>query len=121
LDKRNGNFPRPISDQRYNDYIKKVCKKAGLNDLMEGKKTVCIADDPDNATKNDYRKKIGLCKKYKLVSSHIGRRSFATNYYGKVPTSVLISITGHSTEKMFLKYIHKSETDTAKDALKYFK
>src|SRR5690554_5783199 len=121
LDKRNGNFPRPISHQRYNDYIKTVCKKAGLTQKIKGMQLVCIADDPKNASRNDYRKQIGLCKKYTLVSSHIGRRSFATNYYGKVPTPVLISITGHSTEKMFLKYIHKSETDTAKDAIRYFK
>ena len=28
LEKRNGEFPRPISSQKYNDYIKKVCAKA---------------------------------------------------------------------------------------------
>jgi len=28
LNKRNGKFPRAISDQRYNDYIKKVCEEA---------------------------------------------------------------------------------------------
>lgn len=121
IEKRNGKFPRNISDQKYNEYIKEVCKKAGLNEIMKGKKLTCIIDNPNKAGRNDYRKVTGMYKKYELVTSHIGRRSFATNYYGKVPTSILISITGHSTEKMFLKYIHKSEAETAQDALKYFK
>src|SRR5690606_16585445 len=31
LEKRNGDFPRQISDQRYNEYIKEVCQLAGLD------------------------------------------------------------------------------------------
>lgn len=118
--KRNGHYPRPITPERYNDYVKEVCKAAKLNKKIKGKKVKCIANDPDKATRNDYRKETGHFEKWRLVSSHVGRRSFATNYYGKVPTNYLIKITGHSTEKMFLNYIHKSEADTAKDAFKYF-
>lgn len=118
--KRNGDFPRVISDQRYNDYVKIVCKRAGLNEKVQGKKRVCIAPDGVDPTKNDYRDKLDTFEKWELVSSHIGRRSFATNYYGKVPTTHLINITGHGSEKMFLNYIKKSNKDLALEAYNYF-
>lgn len=113
LDKRNGNFPRKISDQRYNDYIKEVCKKAQLTQKTEGSKT--------HTAGNMTRKVNGIFEKWELVSSHIGRRSFSTNYYGKIPTSLLISVTGHSTEKMFLTYIGKTETQKAIQLAEYIK
>jgi hypothetical protein len=115
-----GNFPRSISDQRYNDYIKEVCELAGLKDEVQGKRRVSIAPKGVKPTKNDYRDVLDTFEKWELVSSHIGRRSFATNYYGKVPTTYLINITGHSSEKMFLNYIKKSNKDLALDAYNYF-
>lgn len=118
LVKRNGKFPRPISDQRYNEYIKEVCRLAGLTEKVEGKLWKNVTpEDEDNPT---FRKEEGEYEKYKLVTSHIGRRSFATNYYGIVPTPHLINITGHSSEKMFLNYIKKSGKDIALDAYSYF-
>lgn len=120
LNKRDGNFPRPISEQRYNIYIKEVCKLSGLNDEVSGKKRKCIAPEGTKPTRNDYRDVIEKCEKWELVTSHIGRRSFATNYYGKVPTTYLINITGHGSEKMFLNYIKKSNKDLALDAFNYF-
>jgi len=120
LAKRNGEFPRAISDQRYNDWIKIVCEKAKINELCEGKKRVSIAPEGVTPTKNDYRDVVGKFEKWELVTSHIGRRSFATNHYGKIPTTFLIYITGHSTEKQFLSYIKKSNKDLALEAYKYF-
>lgn len=110
LNKRNGNFPIAISDQKYNDYIKDVCLLAGIKHKVEGsiKRT---------ETK---RKETGIFEKYKLVCSHIGRRSFASNFYSKIPTSLLIAATGHSTEKMFLKYIGKSDDTKAKELSEAF-
>ena len=35
------------------------------------------------------RKENGIFEKWELVTSHIGRRSFATNNYGKIPTSLI--------------------------------
>jgi integrase len=40
-----------------------------------------------------------------LVSSHDLRRSFATNYIGKIPTPILMQITRHSKEITFLSYV----------------
>ena len=58
--------------------------------------------------------------KHLMVSSHIGRRSFASNNYGKIPTSFLMYITGHTTEAMFLTYIGKSNKDIAMELTNYF-
>lgn len=119
FDKRDGHFPRAISHQRYNNYIKEVCETAGINEKIHGKIKMSIAKK-NKAKKRNYRGIPGNYEKWRLVSSHIGRRTFATNNYGKIPTTYLIYITGHSTETQFLKYIRKSNRDLAKDAYKYF-
>lgn len=117
LKKRNGEFPRQTSDQRYNEYIKDVCKEAKINKKTNGRLQLNVSDDPKKKSK--IRNISGVYPKYKLVSSHIGRRTFATNYYGTIPTTHLINITGHSTEKMFLTYIGKGQSDYAVEAYKY--
>ncbi|UGU17711.1 site-specific integrase [Sinomicrobium kalidii] len=114
LDKRDGDFPRPISDQRYNEYIKEVCKRAKINKKIKGRLATNLNKDNKGETK--MRNVIGEYPKWKLVTSHIGRRSFATNYYGKISTSYLKNITGHGTEQMLLAYIGKSSKDTALEA-----
>ena len=115
LKKRNGKFPYRISDQKYNELIKEVCKLAKIIELVKGSKM--LETKIDSKT---FRKQEGLYKKYELVTSHIGRRSFATNFYGKMPTTYLINMTNHSTEAMFLNYIGKSNKDLAKETFKYF-
>ena len=108
LEKRNGDFPRKLSDQRYNEYIKEVCESAKLNNLINGGLQI------------DNRKVNGVYPKWQLVTSHIGRRSFATNNYGNIPTALLIGVTGHSTEQMFLEYIGKTDTQKAMALAEYF-
>ena len=117
LKKYNGDFPKRISDQRYNDYLKEVCKIAKLHQKIQGKKQINTSKDP---LERKVRKVEGMYPKYELVTSHIGRRSFATNHYGKIPTSYLIYVTGHSSEEMFLNYIGKSNKDMALELTKYF-
>lgn len=113
LDKRNGEFPIAISDQKYNDFIKEVCMTAGIDNLVEGSKKVKLKS-------GDWRKVSGVYKKWELVSSHIGRRSFATNNYGKIPTVFLMNMTGHGSESMFLTYIGKGSNDIAMELSEYF-
>lgn len=117
LEKYNGDFPKRISDQKYNDYLKEVCKIAKLHHKVKGKKQMNISKDP---LERKVRRVEGMYPKYELVTSHIGRRSFATNHYGKIPTSYLIYVTGHSSEEMFLNYIGKSNKDIALELTKYF-
>jgi len=114
IDKR-GEFPPAISDQKYNEYIKIVCEKAGINEVVAGSKKTETAKDS-----GIFRKESGTYPKHELVTSHIGRRSFASNFYGKIPTSLLIAATGHSTEAMFLNYIGKSSSDRAHELAQYF-
>ena len=48
------------------------------------------------------------------------RRTFATNLYGKLPTMVIMAITGHTTEKSFLTYIKKPQRDFAERLKEYY-
>lgn len=126
LNKRGGAFPYAISDQKYNDYIKLVCELAKITQTIQGSKKIEIESDqegkktetePENKI---YRKVSKEYRKCDLVSSHIGRRSFASNFYGTIPTTYLIYVTGHSSEVQFLHYIGKSNKDLALEMTKYF-
>lgn len=98
-------FPYRISEQKFNEYIKAIALEAGLDELVKGKKY----------DKDTQRKVLGDYPKHELITSHACRRSFATNYYKKMPTTILMTITGHSKESTFLAYINKPK-DTDENA-----
>ena len=106
LDKRNGEFPRRISEQKLNKYIKKVGEIAGIDEMVYRGKVGEIDGKK--------RKIFGKYPKYELITSHIGRRSFASNFYGKISTTHILNFTGHTTEKQLLTYIGKSETEKSR-------
>lgn len=116
LNKRGGKFPkRPAVNLEsaktiFNRQIKTVCKIAGLTEKINGAKV-----NPDTN-----RKENGIFEKWELITSHICRRSFASNYYGEMPTALIMNITGHSTEKEFLNYIGKTNIDYAEQMAKYW-
>ena len=83
--------------------IKEVCRLSGLNQLVQAK----IKDSKTS------RYEIKEIPKYKAVSTHIGRRSYATNYYGKINTALLINATGHASESQFLRYVGKTGNHNA--------
>lgn len=97
IDMIENHFPYAISQQKLNKHIKDVCRLAKIEDEVKGKKY----------DKKSKRKKIGVYPKCDLITSHSFRRSFATNYYTNMPTPVLINITGHSKESLFLQYINQ--------------
>ena len=103
-------LPYKISLARYNEYIKYVCQEAGITEMITGR----IQETSRNATTIETK------PKYKFITSHVSRRSFATNFYGRIPTPVLMNITAHGTEKMFLSYIGKTTYDNAYQMLEYF-
>lgn len=109
INKWKGKFPPlfsknvPSNEAMYNRQIKIVCELAGINEKVTAKLK--------NHDTNRYE--TVEVPKYKAVSSHIGRRSYATNYYGKIPTPLLISATGHSSETQFLRYVGKKGTHNA--------
>ncbi len=92
-------FPRKIGDRCFNRYMKEVCREAGIDQQVKGYKL-------NTETK---RKELGTHPKYELLSSHDLRRSFATNFFGKIETPVLMQMTGHSRESTFLNYIGVGE------------
>jgi len=96
-------LPKSLSNQKFNEYIKEVCKKAEFNE--KGR----LSTEP-------------ALELWQCISSHTARRSFATNYYlDGFPTIDLMKITGHKTEKAFLRYIRVSKLDTAKRLSQHIK
>lgn len=114
MKKYNGGFPKQLSDQKYNDYVKEVVKLAGIDEVIYGGVVKVIPGKGKRKVMGDY-------PKYELISSHVGRRSFATNFYGKMKTPWLMNITGHVKESTFLSYIGKTSKDTAIEAAREFK
>lgn len=109
LQKRDGKFPRKISDVKYNEYLKKLLKKAGFTELVMGRKLIEV-------TEGVWRKQELELPRYEFFSSHAGRRSFASNAFGKMPISDIMHITGHTIEKTFLIYVNKKKPDRALEA-----
>lgn len=105
--KRLGGFPRSISDQRFNDWIKDVCRKSGMIQDVYGTKQ----------NKETHKKEVGIFQKWELIKSHSCRRSFATNHYNKLSNKLIMAVTGHTTEKMLLAYIGETENNHLSDFL----
>ena len=106
LERLNG-FPRPITDVKFNEYIKTVCEQAGIIDEVQGSKQ-------NNKT---HRKEVGTFQKWELIRSHTCRRSFATNHYNKLSNKLIMAVTGHATEQMLLNYIGETENTHLEDFL----
>ena len=95
-------FPEKVQIQKLNDQIKEICRLCKLDDIITG---ILFNENTKRRTEGEYNK-------YKLITSHVCRRTFAINNYGKMPTHLLKKITGHTTEGIFLSYIGK---DPSKD------
>jgi integrase len=109
LERRKG-FPNKISDQKFNLYIKEVTEISGLKELTKGSKV----------NKETNRKEKGTYPKHELITSHICRRSFASNLYGELPNMAIMGITGHKTETQFLKYIKITPKENANKLKEYW-
>ncbi len=102
LERHGWKAPKAISSQKFNDYVKELCLKAGFTQPIEV---------------NEYR--AGRQEKHKydkweLVSSHTARRSFATNAFkAGLPAADIMRFTGHTTTAAFMKYIRVTTEETA--------
>ena len=102
LKKHDGLPSYSISNQKMNEYLKELAKMVELDE------NILLS-----STKGGIKKE-GNFKKHELVTVHTARRSFATNaYLMDVPSISIMKITGHRTEKAFLKYIKISQEDNA--------
>lgn len=106
MTKYGGQLPAAISNQKTNDHLKEICKHKEAKAL---KSLVSVS-----GTKAGERQ-TRTVEKWNLVSTHTARRSFATNeYLAGTPTLTIMAITGHKTEKAFLKYIRVTPDQHAK-------
>ncbi|PXY45231.1 tyrosine-type recombinase/integrase [Flavobacterium hydrophilum] len=121
LEKRDGSFPRKISDTNFNVYIKEVAKIAGLIEMTTGGKISERTIEINGKKETIHRKVIGEYPKHELVSSHICRRTFATLLYGKIDTLTIMKITGHQTERQFLAYVKITPKEYAEKLKAYWK
>ena len=88
-------FPTKMYPCAFNKKLKAILKLAGINEMVK-------AHRYNGKIK---RKETGIYPKYAIISSHDLRRSFATNFYGKIPTPILMNMTGHGQETTFMQYI----------------
>lgn len=107
LEKRKGDFPKKISDQRYNIYIKQVCRIAGLTHKVTG---------GTHQVKNGQRRKIKatgeLCD---MITSHSGRATYVTLFSQIFSTDIIQMQTNHSSREMVERY---NKTDKEELALR---
>ena len=91
-----------MSNQKFNQYVKEVVKNSKISTKVRVAKTIA-------------GKMVEVAKeKHQLVTVHTARRSFATNMYmADFPTISIMKITGHKTERAFLKYIRISQEENA--------
>jgi len=92
-------FPKKIASCKFNKHLKEVLRLAEINEPV-------TAFRYNGKIK---RKEHGVFPKYAIITSHDLRRSFATNFFGKIPTSILMNMTGHSRETTFMSYIGKDQ------------
>ena len=93
--KRNDGFPPKLQPQKFNDYIKIVCKNAGITEQIR------ITRKIGGEVTHRY------VPKYSVISAHSGRRSFCTNSYNKgVPPEIIRNISGHKSIKTLMGYIN---------------
>ncbi len=95
-------IPKPLSNQKMNDYLKEMAEIIGLDEDIR-----LIRSVGGKRQEETY-------KKFELVKTHTCRRSFATNAHkAGLPTIAIMKITGHRTEREFLKYIKISSEENA--------
>ena len=104
IEKYNGVLPLSISNQKTNDYLKDLGKKVPS---LQNKFSKTMTKGGLTITEN--------FEKWQLLCTHTARRSFATNeYLAGTPTITIMAITGHKTEKAFLRYIKLTPNEHAK-------
>jgi integrase len=110
LDKYNGNLPKAFCNQKMNEYLKQIGRKAQLVDFIEKSYT-----RGNTVVKETFHK-------WEVLCTHTARRSFATNMYKRgIDAMSIMQLTGHSTEKSFMTYIKISKEENALRILDQFK
>lgn len=97
-----------ISNQKMNDYLKELGELAGL----DSKETIVYY-------KGNERKEM-VVPKYKLLSTHCGRRTFICNALALgIPPHVVMKWTGHSDYATMKPYIEVADNTKSESMLKF--
>ncbi len=89
-------------EQKLNKYIKEIGKLAEINEEVE--KLEIIGGRKVKATS----------KKYEEITTHTARRSAATNMFkAGIPSTLIMKLTNHTSEKDFMKYIRIDREEAA--------
>lgn len=97
---KTGAFIAPKFTQQVNDYLKVIGKDAGLTDELE------IVRYKGNTAITEVR------KKYEVLTTHVGRRSFITESLRRgIGERLVMKASGHTDEKSFRKYVKLSARD----------
>jgi integrase len=95
-----------ISDQRYNDYIKEVFDAVGITRVVTRR-------NPNTGESQQVR----ICD---IASSHMARRVFVGNLYGKVDSGIIASMSGHvANSRAFARY-YKVDQELQQAAINLF-
>ena len=109
---RNGGIAPQLSQQKFNEAIKRACKKIGMTEKL-------------HISKSRGSSRVSQAKeRWELVSSHTARRTGCSLLYlSGVPIKRCMMVSGHSTEKVFMNYIRISKEENAKElsSLGFFK
>jgi len=85
-----------ITDQRYNEYLKELFKKVELNRIVT--RLNPSTGEPE------------MVKLSEIASSHMGRRTFIGNLYGKIDSGIICSMSGHiQGSRAFTRYYNVSQ------------
>ena len=107
IDKYQGNLPKPMTNQVMNRHLKQIGRLAKIDSSF---------DTYHTSGKGRIKQTF---KKWELMHTHTARRSYATNMYKRgFDCSMIMAITGHSSEKVFLNYIKISNEENATRMLK---
>ncbi len=121
LDKRGGKFPPVFSDNPesaktlFNNHLQTIAKRAKLNRLEYGKKW-----QPAEKKGEKGKFVFGNYPLSDIISSHICRRTFATMYYAKIPTPIIMAVTGHTTETQLINYVGRKNIDLTEKMFDYW-
>jgi integrase len=103
LNKYNNELPKPISNQKFNKYLKEIGK---MVPELHVKETFVEIVGGETIEVSKHR--------WDFITSHSGRRSFATNAFEKgIETKLIRAITGHKTDVSFYGYIKTDPTKMA--------
>ncbi|WP_321343140.1 phage integrase SAM-like domain-containing protein [uncultured Draconibacterium sp.] len=101
----NGGFrlDTKVSEQKINKHIKEICQLVGITEMV----TIARTEGGKVVERT--------APKYELVTNHTARRSGASNMFlAGIPAISIMKITGHKTERSFLKYIKINAEENAR-------